>query len=91
MKINILAVDDVEANLFSLESLITENKLNSEKLNVIKALSGEEALKIVLAQEIDLILLDIQMPGMNGFETAEFLKLNPKTRDIPIIFFNCCI
>ncbi|QOY55264.1 hybrid sensor histidine kinase/response regulator [Candidatus Sulfurimonas marisnigri] len=86
MIINILAVDDVEANLYSLESLLTENKLNTKKINIIKALSGEEALKIVLVQDIDLILLDIQMPGMNGFETAKFLKLNPKTKDIPIVF-----
>ncbi|QOY51378.1 hybrid sensor histidine kinase/response regulator [Candidatus Sulfurimonas baltica] len=86
MVINILAVDDIEANLYSLESLLTENKLHTKKINVIKALSGEEALKIVLVQDIDLILLDIQMPGMNGFETAKFLKLNPKTKDIPIVF-----
>ncbi|MCF6340243.1 MAG: hybrid sensor histidine kinase/response regulator [Sulfurimonas sp.] len=89
MIINILAVDDVEANLFSLESLILDYKLYNkdiEKINFIQALSGEEALKIVLNINIDLILLDVQMPGMDGFETAKFLKLNPKTKDIPIVF-----
>ena len=89
MIINILAVDDVEANLFSLEALISGNKIGNEdvkKVNFIQALSGQEALKIVLETNIDLILLDVQMPEMDGFETARFLKLNPKTKDIPIIF-----
>ncbi len=89
MIINILAVDDVEANLFSLEALISSNKIGNEdvkKVNFIQALSGQEALKIVLETNIDLILLDVQMPEMDGFETARFLKLNPKTKDIPIIF-----
>ena len=89
MIINILAVDDLEANLFSLESLVMDYKLDNqdiEKINFIQALSGEEALKIVLDINIDLIFLDVQMPGMDGFETAKFLKLNPKTKDIPIVF-----
>lgn len=89
MVINILAVDDVEANLFSLESLILGHKVDNadiEKINVIQCLSGEEALKIVLEREIDLIYLDVQMPNMDGFETAKFLRLNPKTKEIPIIF-----
>ena len=89
MIINILAVDDVEANLFSLEALISGNKIGNEdvkKVNFIQALSGQEALKIVLETDIDLILLDIQMPEMDGFETAKFLKLNPKTKEIPIVF-----
>jgi len=89
MIINILAVDDLQANLFSLESLVMDYKLDNqdiEKINFIQALSGEEALKIVLDINIDLIFLDVQMPGMDGFETAKFLKLNPKTKDIPIVF-----
>lgn len=88
MLINILAVDDKESNLYSLESLLQELQLDDEEieLNIIKALSGEEALKMAMTKEIDLIILDIQMPGMNGFETAKFLKSNHKTRNIQIIF-----
>ena len=89
MTVNILAVDDTEANLYTLESLLSGYKIDNddvESVNLIKAYSGEEALKIVLEQDIDLILLDIQMPGMDGFEAAKFLKLNPKTKETPIIF-----
>ncbi len=89
MTVNILAVDDSEANLYTLESLLSGYKIDNEdvkNINLIKAHSGEEALKIVLEKDIDLILLDIQMPGMDGFETAKFLKLNPKTKETPIVF-----
>jgi len=88
MIINMLIVDDIEANLYSLESLIKELKPNKNivNINILKSLSGEEALKIAMSNQIDLILLDIQMPGMNGFEVAKFLKSNHKTKDIPIIF-----
>jgi len=91
MTINILAVDDVEANLFSLESLFEELNIEDdtdklEPINVLKALSGEEALKIAMSEDIDIIILDIQMPGMNGFEVAKFLKSNHKTKEIPIVF-----
>ena len=53
---------------------------------VICAESGEEALKKVSISSVDVILLDIVMPGMNGFETCVKLKANPKTKDIPVIF-----
>lgn len=87
MLMNILVVDDKEANLYSLESLLQELKLDDEiELNILKALSGEEGLKIAMNEEIDLIILDIQMPGMNGFETAKFLKSNHKTKNIQIVF-----
>jgi two-component system sensor histidine kinase/response regulator len=88
MNINILIVDDIESNLYSLESLIKELKPNKNimNINILKSLSGEEALKISMSNQIDLILLDIQMPGMNGFEVAKFIKSNSKTKDIPIIF-----
>ncbi len=86
--INILIVDDIEANLYSLEELLKELEADKEirSLNIIKALNGEDALKIVMQQNINLILLDIKMPGMSGFEVAKFLKSIQNTKDIPIIF-----
>ncbi len=81
--IRILIVDDVEANLISLEYLLYDY---FEGIEVIKADGGEEALRIALKERIDFIILDIQMPGMDGFEVAKFLKLNKKTQEIPIIF-----
>lgn len=81
--IKILAVDDVESNRVSLYYLINEYMNNVE---LILASSGEEALKVTYKEEIDIIILDIQMPGLDGFDTAKYLKSNPKTKDIPIIF-----
>jgi len=81
--LNILIVDDTQANLISLEYLLNDYFNN---INIIKASNGEEALKSAFSTNIDLIILDIQMPVMDGFETATFLKKNKKTKDIPIIF-----
>lgn len=83
MATTILAVDDIEANRFSLQSLLEEYL---EDVDILLASSGEEALEIVYEKSVDLIILDIQMPGLDGFETAKFLKKNPKTCSIPIIF-----
>ena len=83
MQINILIVDDVEANLISLEALL--ESIN-EDYTIIKANSGMLALEYALNQNIDLIILDIQMPEMDGFEVAQLLKSNKKTRDIPVVF-----
>lgn len=77
----ILLVDDREENLFSLECMLA-----NDDRTFFKANSGNEALKIAVKENISLILLDVQMPGMDGFETSEFLKQNTKTRKIPIIF-----
>jgi PAS domain S-box-containing protein len=77
----ILIVDDKPANLLALESVLI-----SEERVVVTAASGEEALKIILKNEIDLIILDVQMPEMDGFEVAQVLKSNKRTRNIPIIF-----
>jgi signal transduction histidine kinase len=81
-KFTILLVDDRMENLLSLEQmLIAENR------NFIQATSGNDALKQVLKNEdIGLIMLDVQMPDMDGFEVAKLLKANPKTKDISIIF-----
>lgn len=77
----ILLVDDREENLFSLESMLSDD----DRI-FFKATSGNEALKIASKENISLILLDVQMPGMDGFETADYLKQNNKTKKIPIIF-----
>ena len=78
--IKILLVDDRPENLISLESML-ENRSRT----IIKATSGNEALKLALENEIALILLDVQMPDMDGFEVARLLKENSRTKD-SIIF-----
>lgn len=79
--VNILIVDDHPENLISLESI-----LEKEGRNIIKAGSGNEALKMAQQYPLALILLDVQMPDIDGFEVAHMLKNNPKTKDINIIF-----
>jgi len=78
----ILAVDDNPNNLFTVTALLKKLK----DVVVIQASSGEEALVRVLERTVHLVLLDIQMPGMDGFETAEHLRMTRRTRDIPVIF-----
>ncbi|MBD2462678.1 response regulator [Oscillatoria sp. FACHB-1407] len=80
---NILIVDDQPNNLQVLSSL-----LSHEGYRVRKATSGMFALKAVQAEVPDLILLDIQMPQMNGYEVCASLKSSPDTCDIPIIFLS---
>ncbi len=81
IKMNILIVDDRPENLLVLESV-----LESPELNIIKATSGNEALGLMLEYDFAIVLLDVQMPGMDGFETAELMRGSEKTRHIPIIF-----
>ncbi|WBO24492.1 hybrid sensor histidine kinase/response regulator [Sphingomonas abietis] len=80
-KVSFLLVDDLEENLVSLEAL-----LKREDLTILKARSGEDALELLLRHDVALALLDVQMPGMDGFELAEFLRGSERTRHIPIIF-----
>jgi signal transduction histidine kinase len=79
----ILIVDDRPENIFSLKSLLEINGFKTDS-----AESGEEALKKVLKTDYALIILDVQMPGMDGFEVAEALTGFTKTKDIPIIFLS---
>jgi CheY-like chemotaxis protein len=81
MKQNILIVDDHRENLVALEAI-----LEAPERNLITASSGNEALDIALKQDLALILLDVQMPEMDGFEVAELLRKNRRTRAIPVIF-----
>jgi len=79
----LLAVDDNEHNLFTLRALVQQHM----DVEILEARGGAEALEIAQANpDIDLIILDVQMPEVDGFETAQMLKLRKKTRDIPIIF-----
>src|SRR6478752_2090408 len=80
--IKILVVDDREDNLFAIETI-----LEKDDYTVVKANSGRAALKILLQQfDFSLILMDVQMPGLNGFETATVIYERDKLKDIPIIF-----
>jgi signal transduction histidine kinase len=83
-KPDILIVDDIEHNIFTLRTLIEAHF----DANLIEATSGEQVLHIVNERAIDLILMDVMMPGMDGFETARLIKNRPKTSSIPIIFIS---
>jgi len=80
-KVNLLMVDNHPENLLALEAV-----LSSPHYNLVSATSGNEALKYLLKQEFAVILLDVQMPGLNGFETAKLIRAREKTKHIPIIF-----
>jgi two-component system, sensor histidine kinase len=81
--VNILLVDDRPENLLALEAI-----LEPLGQDLIRANSGPEALKRVLEIDLSVILLDVQMPGMNGFEVAEIIKSRERSRTIPIIFLS---
>lgn len=76
-----LLVDDRHANLLALEALLAR-----DELVLLKAHSGEEALELLLRHEVALALVDVQMPGMDGFDLAELMRGNDRTRHVPIIF-----
>jgi two-component sensor histidine kinase len=79
--VSFLLVDDLDDNLLSLEAL-----LRRENLVLLKARSGDQALELLLQNDVALALIDVQMPGLNGFELAELMRGNERTRRIPIIF-----
>ncbi|MDT7713192.1 MAG: hypothetical protein QOG46_1895, partial [Pseudonocardiales bacterium] len=77
----VLAVDDRKENLFALEAI-----LQGLPIEVHAVTGGEDALKRLLIDDYAVILLDAQMPGMDGFETAERIKSRERTRHVPILF-----
>ena len=81
MKDHILIVDDKVNNIYALEQI-----LGQPHRTLTSVTNGKEALKVALNQEIDLIILDVQMPDMDGFEVAQILKSNKRTSETPIIF-----
>jgi signal transduction histidine kinase/DNA-binding response OmpR family regulator len=80
-KINILMVDDSPTNLLALEAI-----LQAPDRNLVRAASGDEALRYLLDTDVAVILLDVYMPGIDGLETAALIRGREKSRDIPIIF-----
>lgn len=80
-KINILIVDDQAANLFALENL-----LDNPDYSIVRAFTGPEALRYMLQLDFALVLLDVLMPGMDGFETAGLIRQRPQSKHTPIIF-----
>src|SRR5499426_4579882 len=80
MSARILVVDDVVANVKLMEA-----RLTAEYFDVLTAMSGVEALAICDRAQCDIVLLDVMMPGLDGFEVCRRLKTNPKTHHIPII------
>src|SRR5262245_4593998 len=79
--VKFMLVDDLEENLLALEAL-----LRRDGLELLRARSGPEALELLLVHDFALALLDVQMPGMNGFELAELMRGTERTRRVPIIF-----
>src|SRR3954452_6022331 len=78
---NILLVDDNPANLLALEAVLAD--LGHR---LVKATSGEEALRLLLDEDFAVILLDVRMPGLDGFETAQLIRSRDRSRHTPIIF-----
>ena len=81
MRPKILIVDDLDENLISLEAI-----LEDFDIDIIRASSGEEALKHSMKEEFALVILDVQMSGMNGYETLEMMRQRKKTKYLPVIF-----
>lgn len=82
-KYTILVVDDIPTNILLLKILLTR-----EHCNVITANSGSHAIALANEKQPDLLLLDIMMPDMSGFEVAEILQKSPETCDIPILYLS---
>jgi two-component system, sensor histidine kinase and response regulator len=81
LPVNILLVDDKQENLFALETLLAR-----DDRTIFKASSGNDALKLLLKHDFALVLLDVEMPDMDGYETAQLMRSLERTRRVPIIF-----
>lgn len=82
-KFTILLLDDVEENIYALKLMIEDN---FEHVNILTSLNAKDAMTLLMQNSVDLILSDIQMPEVDGFQFAEYIKGIEKTKDIPIIF-----
>lgn len=80
-KINVLAVDDRKENLLAIEAILTDDDIRLHRAD-----SGQDALALMLDIEFAVVLMDVQMPDMDGFETAELMRGNERTQYTPIIF-----
>ena len=80
-RVKCLLVDDLEENLLALSAL-----LRREDVEILEARSAAEALELLLAHDVALAFLDVQMPEMDGFELAELMRGSDRTRHVPIIF-----
>ncbi len=80
-KVNVLLVDDRPANLLALEAILDELRQN-----LVRAFSGEEALRLLESDDFAVVLLDVNMPGLGGFETARLIRSRERSRHTPIIF-----
>lgn len=80
--LKILIIDDNDNNLYTLECILKQN----EGVTVLQASSGQKGLEILASNEVHLVVVDIQMPVMNGFEFANTLKEDDRFKDIPVIF-----
>ncbi|MEQ1713019.1 MAG: response regulator, partial [Hyphomicrobium sp.] len=80
MTARVLVVDDILANVKLLEA-----RLAAEYFEVLTAYSGKEALDILARERVDVVLLDVMMPGMDGFEACRRIKSNPRTHHVPVI------
>lgn len=83
LKANVLLVDDRPENLLAMETILADLGQN-----LVRATSGREALRFLLVEDFALILLDVQMPGLNGFELAELIRERERTQHTPIIFIS---
>ena len=79
----ILAIDDIEDNLITLNAIIRDS---FPDIRVLSARTGQKGIEIACEESPDVILLDIVMPGMDGFDVCSYLKSDPRTGDIPVVF-----
>ncbi len=81
-KFTILIIDDIEDNIYTLKFLLNSN---FEDLEILEATSAKDAIFLIMQNDVDLILSDIQMPEIDGFELVEYLQSVPSTSQIPIV------